>query len=222
MTKYLSVTDTAKLLRQALKESFPGVKFSVKSSKYAGGASIHVSWIDGPSAVLVEPITSLFAGSYFDGMIDYKGSRYHTINGERASMGADYVFTNRDYSDAQILRAIDAVYLQYKRDGYATDKPTLADYKSGALYRVHVTGMHGHGNESVQADIRGNLHKRSTVATPAPSATLATIICTGDDGYSESMRIHTAEQAEKRAKQAEPVEPKKPVVLRLVSKGGLH
>ena len=33
--EYISVTDTAKLIRLVLKESFPGVKFSVKSSKYA-------------------------------------------------------------------------------------------------------------------------------------------------------------------------------------------
>lgn len=37
--KYLSCAETAKLLRQALKESFPGVKFSVRSSVYSGGAN---------------------------------------------------------------------------------------------------------------------------------------------------------------------------------------
>ncbi|WP_338423309.1 LPD29 domain-containing protein, partial [Xylella fastidiosa] len=47
-TKYLTCAETAKLVRKALKESFPDIKFSVKSSNYSGGASIRVSWIDGP------------------------------------------------------------------------------------------------------------------------------------------------------------------------------
>ena len=43
MTQYYSVKDTAKLVRQALKEAFPGVKFGVRCSSYAGGASIGVT-----------------------------------------------------------------------------------------------------------------------------------------------------------------------------------
>jgi len=32
-----------------LKESFPGIKFSVKSSTYSMGASIRIRWLDGPN-----------------------------------------------------------------------------------------------------------------------------------------------------------------------------
>lgn len=38
----ISATDTAKMVRVALKEKFPDVKFSVTTHKYAGGASINV------------------------------------------------------------------------------------------------------------------------------------------------------------------------------------
>lgn len=75
MTRYISTTDTAKLIRMALKATFPGVKFSVRSDKYAGGSSIHVAWVDGPTQREVEAITGPFAGADFDGMIDMK---YHT------------------------------------------------------------------------------------------------------------------------------------------------
>lgn len=44
--EYISCADTAKLIRQAIKEAFPGVKFSVRSSVYSGGASITVEWLD--------------------------------------------------------------------------------------------------------------------------------------------------------------------------------
>jgi len=70
MSKYLSCAETAKLIRKALKKSFPGVKFSVRSSVYAGGASIDVGWTDGPSSKAVESVAGAYAGGGFDGMID--------------------------------------------------------------------------------------------------------------------------------------------------------
>lgn len=70
MTEYLSCAETAKLVRAALKKAFPGVKFSVKSHVYAGGASMRVGWTDGPSSKTVEAVTNPYAGGGFDGMID--------------------------------------------------------------------------------------------------------------------------------------------------------
>ena len=70
-TKYLSCADTAKLVRKALKEAFPGVKFSVRSDTYSGGASIRVRWVDGPADCQVEPVVSAFQGGYFDAATDY-------------------------------------------------------------------------------------------------------------------------------------------------------
>ena len=61
---YISCADTAKLVRQALKESFPGIKFGVRSSTYSGGASIYIRWTDGPNAAMVESIAGKFSGSY--------------------------------------------------------------------------------------------------------------------------------------------------------------
>lgn len=69
---YLSAASTAKLVRAALKRSFPGTRFSVRSRTYAGGASISVEWMDGPAAKLVEAAIGCFAGGRFDGMIDMK------------------------------------------------------------------------------------------------------------------------------------------------------
>ncbi len=68
--KYLSVTETAKLIRKQLKAKFPETKFSVRSSSYSMGASINVSWTDGPRADEVDPMLAGFKGERFDGMID--------------------------------------------------------------------------------------------------------------------------------------------------------
>lgn len=104
MTKYLSVTDTAKLVRAALKAGFPGVKFSVRSDSYSGGASIDISWTDGPFEKDVEQIANRYQGSDFDGMQDLKTYRSGTLIGlpggevEEVKFGADFVFTHRELS----------------------------------------------------------------------------------------------------------------------------
>lgn len=69
-TKYLSCAETAKLLRAALKRKFPAVKFGIRSKVYSGGASIRVSWTNGPTEQAVDEIAHQFAGGGFDGSID--------------------------------------------------------------------------------------------------------------------------------------------------------
>lgn len=71
-TKYLSVVETAKLIRVALKKYFPTQKFSIRSQSYSGGASINVDWENGVSTKEVEAVIKNFEGAGFDGMIDYK------------------------------------------------------------------------------------------------------------------------------------------------------
>lgn len=78
-TTYLSVSETAKLIRAALKRAFPGVKFTVRSSSYSGGASIRVGWQDGPADRMVQSVTGQFAGGGFDGSIDMAYSRTHWL-----------------------------------------------------------------------------------------------------------------------------------------------
>lgn len=69
-TTYLSCAETAKLVRKALRAEFPGIKFSVRSKTYSGGASINVGWIDGPTIKQIDTVTGPYTGGRFDGMID--------------------------------------------------------------------------------------------------------------------------------------------------------
>jgi len=68
--RYLSVAETARLIRPQLKAHFPGVKFSVRSSSYAGGASIDISWTDGPTTKEVDSVVGAYESKSFDGSID--------------------------------------------------------------------------------------------------------------------------------------------------------
>lgn len=79
MSRYIGVVETAKLMRGALKGSFPGTKFSVRTSQYSGGASIHVGWTDGPTGREVDAVTGQFAGKRFDGMIDLEYGADHWL-----------------------------------------------------------------------------------------------------------------------------------------------
>lgn len=104
--EYVTVAQTAVLVRKALDKAFPGVKFYVRSKSYAGGASITV-WYDGiqevrrdadgwalnggvvwkpgmPTSREVEDVVHGFEGRGFDGMIDlaYTKTAYMTPDGE--------------------------------------------------------------------------------------------------------------------------------------------
>ena len=157
---YLSCADTAKLVRKALKREFPGVKFSVRSSNYAGGASIDVRWTDGPTSKQVDPVLNAFEGAGFDGMIDLKyhvetwllpdgsvapaysvgteGSRgvdegyaYAPPAGaELVHLGADFVQGQRESSREALEQAIDETCAYWGIE----DRPVIVDGKFGGFY----------------------------------------------------------------------------------------
>jgi len=98
-TKTYSLTETAKEVRKALKGSFPGTRFSVRSKSYSGGCSINVSWTDGPAASQIDPILKSFEGATFDGMIDLKSYKDASeYKGEIVTFAPDYVMSNRSIS----------------------------------------------------------------------------------------------------------------------------
>ena len=99
---HLTCADTAKALRAALRAEFPGCKFRVTSQTYAGGASIRVTWTDGPSRSRVVALADRFAGADFNAIEDikeYRRNEVTTTDGRTGHPGADYVFCDRDISD---------------------------------------------------------------------------------------------------------------------------
>lgn len=87
---YLSAADTAKLVRAALKRSFPRTRFFVRSKTYSAGAAIDVSWMDGPTSKLVDGIAGQFEGGRFDGMIDMKiGVKHWLLPDGRATVASN-------------------------------------------------------------------------------------------------------------------------------------
>jgi hypothetical protein len=139
----------AKNIRQELKRAFPGVKFRVKTSRFAGGDSIDVRWTDGPNSKQVEEIVDKYkAGSYngMDDIYEYSHDGWASVYGD-----AKYVSTHRDYSDELIESAIVAVSVRYQADPI-----TVEQYRRGESWKWLSRG-------GVQMDdaIRQHLYKLS-------------------------------------------------------------
>jgi hypothetical protein len=83
-----NTVETAKVIRQLLKKSFPNFKFSVKSHIYSMGSSIHISWQDGPSEDSVEEVAKSF-----------QEVRYDDYSGEILSGGNMFVFCKQEVSE---------------------------------------------------------------------------------------------------------------------------
>jgi len=133
-----ALNAAAKNIRTELKAAFPGVKFSVKSSRFSGGNSIDVYWTDGPCYEQVGPIINRYKAGSFDGMTDcynYEHSAWCDAFGE-----AKYVFGHRNNSDRAIESAIRSTVAKY---GSAAAVATVANFKSGALYDVSPIGNWG-------------------------------------------------------------------------------
>ncbi len=178
MSNYISCADTAKLLRQALKEAFTGVKFTVKSKTYSGGASINIGWTDGPNSAQVKAVADCFEGAYFDGGIDYQGSKYHKLDGVEVHFGANFIFENRSYSDEMVARAIAAVIKQYG----GCEMKTVEDYRQGRFWSSYWPQSVGCNMERA---LNQHLAKMSDRLHIGASPTLARITFAGDDGYGE-------------------------------------
>lgn len=184
MTRYINVVETAKMIRTALKESFPGVKFSVKSSSYSMGASINIRYTDGPTIEQVKAITGNFEGSYFDGMTDYKGLNYSSLNGEEVRFGADFVFVNRNYTAPVLTGVIVEVCNLYGFDNEVTVDSGNANY-SAFIKEISPNAdseARGFAVYDIQRIIQENVSKVSFCKTQI-SQTAVSVEFLGDDGY---------------------------------------
>lgn len=110
--QYLDYSESVKMLREALKRNFPGVKFSVHKS-YQRGTSVRVEYALGPQSEKVNRVAQRFHGADFDGMTDstsYTTDILVAADGSTrvVSHGIHFVFVDRDipqaYYDAVVAK----------------------------------------------------------------------------------------------------------------------
>lgn len=205
---YLTCVETAKLIRGELKRSFPGVKFSVRSDTYANGASIDVSWTDGPTSDEVKAKIDVYAGADFDGMIDLKTYGSHWLepdgsasvahfpettgslpgaigdppsaNSRLVHFGADFVFTQRSSSD-EFMAKIAKRYEALYRVDYDPDAPNPNGDSRYYTAREVVRGM---ASETAEATMLGKGARVSyeDMANPRREGTIVEVRRFGPSG----------------------------------------
>ncbi|MFH6944607.1 LPD29 domain-containing protein [Flavobacterium sp. FlaQc-50] len=106
-----SSANCATAIREELKKDFPNVKFSVKSSNFAGGDSVSITWADGPTTEQIEGISRKYAYGRFDSMQDLS---YSVIND--ALPQAKYVQTRREIGDNVNKVVFDALRKYFHED----------------------------------------------------------------------------------------------------------
>ncbi len=175
MSRYITCAETAKLVRLALVKNFPSYKFSVRSKTYSGGASIDVSWTDGPTTEAVDKIVGVFEGARFDPMCDLKYGAEHYLasdgtaqirrtyghsydtdqitppppNTEIVEFGSDYVHTNRHLSVAFLHQAAVTVCGRYGLDPL----PEIVQSGNSAYIGVDMRRIGGMSGRFLQDEI---------------------------------------------------------------------
>ena len=149
--------------------------------------------MDGPNEAQVEAVANTFKGSYFDSGIDYKGSILHLMGGQPTRFGADYIFFRREHSDAAVAHAIERFARMFAgnlcRD--QIEKPTVAQWRCGALLQLQLSGVHYSFSRSVHSEISDILAKSSDRLRVAKSKTAASVFVMGDDPVSYThLRAH--------------------------------
>src|SRR6266542_3188451 len=113
-TEHLSATETAKLVREALKARFPHQRFSVRASR--SGSGVDIRWTDGPTVDQVRRVTDLYEGDWFDGMTDCQHSFSSLLADENGTVRevhfSGFCLEHREISDdyyEQTLRILEGM-----------------------------------------------------------------------------------------------------------------
>jgi len=125
--KSSSHAATAAAIREELKKSFKGFKFSVTSEQFAGGDAVRISWINGPTSAEVEKITGNYQSGHFNGMEDIYEYSENPLNLPRVK----YVTESRTVSEeikSQIKTDICALMDFSNCDSYR-DNPEQIAYR---------------------------------------------------------------------------------------------
>ena len=164
-----SLQTAAANVRIELKRAFPGVKFSIKTSRFSGGDSLRVRWIDGPTTEQVDAIANKYAAGRFDGMTDcydYEANAWTDAFGD-----AKFVSTEREYSDQALANAIRTVSAQWAGNlaSLGIEPLTVTNYRTGQYYRIQPSGA-GNNYWSLESIIFRTAAKRTYALNKTPKA----------------------------------------------------
>ncbi|MEO0949465.1 MAG: LPD29 domain-containing protein, partial [Cyanobacteria bacterium J06641_5] len=140
MIEQISTKDTAKIIRQVLKENFPGIKFSVRCSQASMCSGISIRYEDGPAWKAVEALVERFRGNTFDGMQDMKmPCEPDTWEGKKVRWGCTFAPSVERRVSIQLASRIETYIRQYWVAATLATFKLVIDEERGSWY---VNGKH--------------------------------------------------------------------------------
>jgi len=124
------VTESAKEIRKVLKAEYPGIKFSVRAKRFAGGSAVDISWTDGPTEREVGKVTAHLKG-YTNGFYnEYIGTdrRASREMMEAAAKAA------AEYYGVEVPKVVDGHYPYVEERGVLVGSP--AEMLSNKVHRA--------------------------------------------------------------------------------------
>jgi hypothetical protein len=122
-----TAANASAAIKSELKGLYPGIAFSVRSDNFAGGNSVHVSWVDGPTTREVDAHIGKYQYGHFDGMTDM----YENTNCRDDIPQAKYVQVSRTQSEG--VKALTAS-LDQLTNGW--DRSDWSSQPEQLLYRI--------------------------------------------------------------------------------------
>jgi len=204
--RYFSTAEVAKMIRKKLKDSFPGVKFYVRSDH----GSITIHYRDGVDPGLVKSLVSPYEGAGFDGSIDleYLKSHYLLPDGsiclarnsgslnsggavpctvyakppgaEEVDLGVKYIFVTHNHSTEAVTKAV----AMAAPDLCVTIYPAGEEYWSSASWTLELAGLDFDKRRAVNKQIQdildtGKYESEPVDMAPTADKALASVM---DDG----------------------------------------
>lgn len=112
MTRSIPTKEAAKMLRQGLRNEFPGVKFSVTTGRGSAAAWLHIHYTDGPTETAVQQFALRYQGARFNSMTDSYDpleNRFIAFTGQETPEEVHFLVNGitetRSYSPAAWLHA---------------------------------------------------------------------------------------------------------------------
>lgn len=108
MARYIGYSETIILVRQELKDIFPGIKFSVRKTSYTRGTGIDITWSDGPAYQKVVDALAPFKQTAYGSSTLYKG--------EEVRFGSSHIYCARTISRVFLDQLTALYYTEFGHD----------------------------------------------------------------------------------------------------------
>lgn len=116
----LSYADHANLIIAAFKQTYPRTTVYKRMSRYSMGASLHITYVDGPPLATAHDFLNRFKTRQFDIVRDYDERISFEYDGRRYRGGIPYLHVNRLYSRDLVTARANELMTQYAVSLHAT------------------------------------------------------------------------------------------------------